>query len=104
MLLRVQKGTLIHDEQKGSGQSSERDFSVVEVDIGPETLIHNHDAFVNSLKSRLTKLQVLSLLLEMIIAVETFARYHASYGSPKGYSLSPLKNINEQDVNQKILL
>lgn len=104
MLLRVQKGTLIHDEQKGSGQSSERDFSIVEVDIGPEALIHNHDVFINSLKSRLTKLQVLSFLLEMIIAVKTFARYHPYYGSPKGYSLSPLKNISEQDVNQKVLL
>ncbi|XP_042399904.1 katanin p80 WD40 repeat-containing subunit B1 homolog KTN80.2-like isoform X2 [Zingiber officinale] len=52
------KGALIQDEQRGLGQSSERDFSVVEVDISPETLIHNHDAFVNSLKSRLTKLQM----------------------------------------------
>lgn len=88
MMLHEQQGTLIHDEQKGSGQSSERDFSVVEVDISPETLIHNHDAFVNSSKSRLMKLQVLSLLLEMIIAVKTFARYHPYYGSsfhyPKG--------------------
>ncbi|XP_074563691.1 katanin p80 WD40 repeat-containing subunit B1 homolog KTN80.3-like isoform X2 [Curcuma longa] len=52
------KGSLLHDEQKGSEQSSERHLSISEVDFSPETLVHNHDAFVNSLKSRLMKLQM----------------------------------------------
>ncbi|KAG6517752.1 hypothetical protein ZIOFF_021150 [Zingiber officinale] len=52
------KELLLHDEQKGSEQSSERHLSISEVDFSPETLVQNHDAFVNSLKSRLMKLQM----------------------------------------------
>ncbi|XP_042468694.1 katanin p80 WD40 repeat-containing subunit B1 homolog KTN80.2-like isoform X2 [Zingiber officinale] len=52
------KGLLLHDEQKESEQSSERHLSISEVDFSPETFVQNHDAFVNSLKSRLMKLQM----------------------------------------------
>ncbi|KAJ8497601.1 hypothetical protein OPV22_008153 [Ensete ventricosum] len=41
-----------------SGPTSERDLTTSEDDLIPETLIQNHDAFINSLKSRLTKLQM----------------------------------------------
>ncbi|CAL9759218.1 unnamed protein product [Musa acuminata subsp. burmannicoides] len=43
---------------KQSEATSERDLTTSEDDLIPETLIQNHDAFINSLKSRLTKLQM----------------------------------------------
>ncbi|WOL12970.1 katanin p80 WD40 repeat-containing subunit [Canna indica] len=42
----------------GSGQTTEKDLTTAEDDSTPETLVQNHDAFVNTLKSRLTKLQM----------------------------------------------
>lgn len=58
---------LFCDEQKQSEATSERDLTTSEDDLIPETLIQNHDAFINSLKSRLTKLQVITIPLKMII-------------------------------------
>ncbi|XP_072988421.1 katanin p80 WD40 repeat-containing subunit B1 homolog KTN80.4-like isoform X1 [Typha latifolia] len=51
-------------DQGGPGQTKEKDLTSVGEDIFPEMLIQNHDVFINAVKSRLTKLQVVRHFFE----------------------------------------